>query len=158
MNLPAPPRSVLIVCLGNICRSPTAEAVLRACAARAGIDIQIDSAGTANYHTGSEPDARSIRHAAKRGYSLRGLRARQVGSADFEKFDLILAADESNLADLRGMCPRAHAHKLRLFLENRALPDPYHGGAEGFEEVLDLVEARCAEMVAEWSEGGMETE
>lgn len=145
------PRKILFVCLGNICRSPTAEAVLRERAARAGLDLEIDSAGTADYHIGSAPDSRSIQHAARRGYSLENLRARQIHPGDFLKFDLILAADESNLRQLQRQCPQQHGHKLQLFLGNRALPDPYHGGAAGFEKVLDLVEVRCAELLAVWS-------
>lgn len=124
---------------------------MRAQAARAGFPLAVDSAGTADYHIGCSPDARSVRHAATRGYALQHLRARQVSESDFAKFDLILAADESNLRELQRQCPPEHRGKLHLFLGNRALPDPYHGGAAGFEQVLDLVEARAAVLVAGWS-------
>lgn len=152
-----PPRqAVLFVCLGNICRSPTAEAVFRAKARRAGIAsrLTIDSAGTGEWHVGDPPDWRAVAHAAKRGYDLSSLRARQVTRADFGRFDWILAMDRSNLADLERMRPRDHAGHLGLFLElaphlgRREVPDPYDGGADGFEVVLDLVEAASAALVA----------
>jgi protein-tyrosine phosphatase len=149
-----PPQKVLIVCLGNICRSPTAEAVLRAHAGRAGLHLEIDSAGTADYHIGNPPDKRSIQHALNRGYAMANLRARRVKKEDFERFDLILAADKSNLADLRRQCPPQHSHKLHLFLGERDIPDPYHGEAPGFESVLDLVEGRCSELIALWTDQG----
>jgi protein-tyrosine phosphatase len=156
----APPRqSVLFVCLGNICRSPTAEAVFRAKARRAGLAsrLTIDSAGTGEWHVGDPPDWRAVAHAAKRGYDLSSLRARQVTRADFGRFDWILAMDRSNLADLERMRPREHAGHLGLFLElaphlgRREVPDPYDGGADGFEVVLDLVEAASAALVARLS-------
>lgn len=146
------PSRVLIVCMGNICRSPTAEAVLRAQLHKAGLDIQVDSAGTEDYHVGAAPDSRSIKHASLRGYDLGGLRARQVSLSDFSEFDLILAADRDNLAELKRRCPREHHHKLSLFLENAAVPDPYHGGLEGFEKVLDLIESRSVALVQMWAE------
>jgi protein-tyrosine phosphatase len=134
---------VLMVCLGNICRSPTAEAVLRAKLLAAGLGqrVEVDSAGTGSWHIGDAPDARSLRHAARRGYDLSALRGRQVAEDDFQRFDLILAMDEDNLADLRRLAPDgAHRAELRLFTHIE-VPDPYSGGAEGFERVLDLVEA-----------------
>lgn len=137
--------------MGNICRSPTAEEVLRVQARRAGLALELDSAGTEGYHIGEPPDARSIRHAAARGYDLSGLRARQVADRDFADFDLLLAADEQNLAVLRRRCPPAHHAKLALFLGDSALPDPYYGDAPEFEKVLDLVEKRAAKLVAAWS-------
>jgi protein-tyrosine phosphatase len=137
--------------MGNICRSPTAEEVLRVHARRAGLVLQLDSAGTENYHLGEPPDVRSIRHAAKRGYDLSGLRARQVGPDDFRDFDLLLAADTLNLGVLRDLCPPEHHGKLALFLGDRALPDPYYGEATDFEKVLDMVEIRADSLIAAWS-------
>jgi protein-tyrosine phosphatase len=141
--------NVLMVCLGNICRSPTAEAVLRAIAAREAPDlkIHIDSAGTADYHIGSAPDRRSQAAALRRGYDMSALRARRVELADFEQFDLILAMDHANFEELQRTAPHARRERVRLFLEfapeaqTREVPDPYYGGPNGFEEVLDLVEA-----------------
>jgi len=140
---------ILFVCLGNICRSPTAEGVLRALAAREApeVPLEVDSAGTASYHVGQPPDPRTRAAAARRGYDISALRARTVEPGDFERFDLILAMDRENLTDLRRRAP-THAHeRLRLFLEfapdaaPEDVPDPYYGGPNGFEEVLDLVEA-----------------
>ena len=109
---------VLFVCLGNICRSPTAEAVVRDLAARdaPGLEIEVDSAGTHGYHTGSPPDERSIAAARRRGIDMSSLRARVVEPGDFERFDLVLAMDESVYERLRGMAPRSHAERVRLFL------------------------------------------
>ncbi len=132
-----------MVRLGNICRSPTAEAVLRAKLGAAGLArrVEVDSAGTGSWHIGDPPDARSQRHAAKRGYDLSALRGRQVAEDDFQRFDLILAMDEGNLADLNRLAPDgAHRAELRLFAHIE-VPDPYGGGPAGFERVLDLVEA-----------------
>lgn len=139
---------VLFVCMGNICRSPTAEGVFRHLVEQQGLagKIIIDSAGTHDYHIGDAPDARSQAAAARRGYDLSRLRARQVERDDFRKFDYVLAMDEANLELLRQQCPEASRGKLRLFLafadkvELREVPDPYYGGAQGFEQVLDLVE------------------
>lgn len=142
-------RSVLFVCLGNICRSPTAEGVFRHRAHAAGLThLHIDSAGTANWHEGKAPDPRTVRAAARRGYDLSPLRARQVQVSDFEQFDLVLAMDRQNLRDLRSLvkAPR-HDEQLQLMLDfvdgwrDKDVPDPYYGGAEGFEQVLDLIEA-----------------
>jgi low molecular weight protein-tyrosine phosphatase len=140
---------ILFVCLGNICRSPTAEAVFRAVAAREAPDLTIvvDSAGTAGYHIGAPPDPRTCAAAARRGYDLSPLRARIVEPEDFERFDLILAMDRENLAALRHRAPHGVHERVRLFLEfapelaTTDVPDPYYGGPNGFEEVLDLVEA-----------------
>ena len=139
---------VLFVCMGNICRSPTAEGVFRAQVAVAGLapHIQIDSVGTHDYHIGDAPDGRAQAAAAKRGYNLARLRGRQVGPRDFIEFDYILAMDMENLSRLQDRCPGEHAHKLGLFLEysknflEREVPDPYYGGASSFEKVLDMVE------------------
>jgi protein-tyrosine phosphatase len=149
--VPAPPATlpgVLFVCLGNICRSPTAEAVFRARAARAGLNarLRIDSAGTGDWHVGLPPDRRAIAHAAKRGYDLTPLRARQVAPGDFERFRWILAMDRTNLRELDALRPAAFEGHLGLFLDFapelgvREVPDPYYGGRDGFEHVLDLVE------------------
>lgn len=146
------PRRVLLVCMGNICRSPTAEEVLRVKARQAGLSIEFDSAGTENYHVGDPPDPRSIRHARERGYDLTALRARQVHASDFHEFDLILAADELNLRELRRRCPPEQHHRLTLFLGDTALPDPYYGGSEDFEKVLDLAEKRASRLVSAWSQ------
>ena len=140
---------ILFVCLGNICRSPTAEAVFRAVAAREAPElmIEVDSAGTAGYHVGEPPDLRTRQAARRRGYDMSSLRARIVEPRDFEDFDFILAMDRENLKVLNHRAPvQARAH-VQLFLEfapdaaTTEVPDPYYGGPNGFEEVLDLVEA-----------------
>ncbi|MBT8101640.1 MAG: low molecular weight phosphotyrosine protein phosphatase [Gammaproteobacteria bacterium] len=139
--------SVLFVCMGNICRSPTAEGVFRHHVVEAGLDehIVVDSAGTHAYHVGEPPDRRSHAAAQRRGISLGELRARRVSDEDFERFDYIIAMDEDNLSRLKDQSPPQHHSKVRLFLEfassgQREVPDPYYGGAAGFERVLDLVE------------------
>lgn len=139
------PKAVLFVCLGNICRSPTAEAVFSHKADEAGLKLTIDSAGTHGYHIGSAPDKRSQAAGQERGYSFKGLKCRRVSDTDFETFDLILAMDQSNLENLREMSDPEHHHKIRLMLdfagyENEEVPDPYYGGKKGFELVLGLIE------------------
>lgn len=141
---------VLMVCLGNICRSPTAEGIFRSRVEAAGLNekISVESAGTSDWHVGEAPDPRTIQAAAARHYDLSTQRARQVADEDFSRFDYILAMDTRNLAYLRERCPQQHQHKLKLFLEfsktgKREVPDPYSGGASGFELVLDLVEETC---------------
>jgi len=147
-------RRILFFCMGNICRSPTAEGVMRAKLKAAGLDVEVDSAGTHGYHVGAPPDERSQEHALKRGYDLSPLRARKLVSEDFARFDLVLAMDDDNLANAQRLCPPAHRHKLKLLLAHapsvgrRQVPDPYYGGAAGFEEVLDLVEAACDGLIA----------
>ncbi|MBM4840235.1 low molecular weight phosphotyrosine protein phosphatase [Vibrio parahaemolyticus] len=138
-------KRILVVCMGNICRSPTGEAVLRAKAKELGVDVDVDSAGTIGYHTGNTPDSRAMAAGKQRGYSFKGMRARQVSVQDFEDFDLVLAADKANLADLLDICPAEHRHKVSLFLSHSnssydEIPDPYYGGDDGFELVLDLIE------------------
>jgi protein-tyrosine phosphatase len=132
---------VLMVCLGNICRSPTAEAVLRHKLAQAGLAdrVELDSAGTGGWHVGEPPDGRAIRHAAQRGYDLSLLRGRRVVDEDFRRFHLILAMDEDNLAELQRLRPEDGTAEVRLFAD-AAVPDPYMGGPEGFAHVLDLIE------------------
>ena len=157
-------RKVLMVCMGNICRSPTAEGVLRHKLREAGVAalVVVDSAGTHGYHTGEPPDERAVRHARQRGYDLSALRARQITAADFERFDLLLAMDWDNLAELKELCPVEHRGKLRRLTEyaqrfdNPVLPDPYYGSAAAFEQVLDLVEDACAGLIAELATDGSE--
>ncbi|MFY9259209.1 MAG: low molecular weight protein-tyrosine-phosphatase [Gallionella sp.] len=143
-----PKISVLFVCMGNICRSPTAEAVFRAKVAAAGLtaQIQIDSAGTHNYHIGKAPDVRTQKAALRRGYDLSALRARQVTKQDFMDFDFVLAMDLANLSILQRLRPLHATSHLGLLLEfarhqpEREVPDPYYGGEDGFEQVLDRIE------------------
>jgi protein-tyrosine phosphatase len=143
--------SVLFVCMGNICRSPTAHGVFRHRVRAEGFAdvVAVDSAGTHNRHPNSPPDERSQLHAAKRGYDLSDLRARQIQAADFQKHDLILVMDWENLDMLQAQCPAAHQHKVRRLTEfcqsnvQPVVPDPYYGGVNGFERVLDLIEDAC---------------
>ncbi len=152
---------VLFVCLGNICRSPTAEGVLRHMLAEEAphLAVDIDSAGTADYHIGSAPDLRSQRAAMRRGIDLSGLRARQVAPDDFERFDLILAMDRQNLRALEALRPRTSKARLKLFMEYAGrpgcveLPDPYGGDAEDFELVLDLAAAASRGLIAALQKG-----
>lgn len=141
-------KSILFVCMGNICRSPTAEGVFRERAAKLGLDqgLHIDSAGTHAYHVGHSPDPRSTQFAARRGVDLSAQRARQVEAGDFERFDHILAMDADNLARLTAACPPQHRHKLGLFMQyatrsnSDVVPDPYYGDGNGFDLVLDYIE------------------
>jgi len=142
------PVHVCFVCTGNICRSPTAEGVLRALAAREGIDVHIESAGIGRWHVGCPPDERAQHHAKGRGYDLSTLRARQVEPFDFERFDLILAMDRGHLESLLRMAPDRHRAKIRLFVAERDVPDPYYGGGTHFERVLDLVEQASDALLA----------
>ena len=147
---------VLFVCMGNICRSPTAEGVLRHQARLAGLSdaFEIDSAGTHNYHPDSPPDSRSQAHAKRRGYDLSDLRARQITDTDFEHFDLILTMDWDNQALAEAACPPPLRQKVRRFAEfftthhDAVVPDPYYGGDDGFEQVLDLCEDGAHGLVA----------
>lgn len=139
---------LLIVCLGNICRSPTAEGVVRALAAREfpELELEVDSAGTADYHVGEPPDRRSIAAARRHGYEIAHLRARQVTRADFDRFDHVLAMDDSNFAQLERLRPSDSRAGLGRFLQHAGLagvdcvPDPYHGGVEDFDRVVELCE------------------
>jgi len=140
--------SVLFVCMGNICRSPTAEGVFRKRAEQASLTdaVSIDSAGTHAYHIDEPPDARSQEYAARRGYDLSAQRARKATASDFVKFDYVLAMDHDNLALLEAACPQEHRHKLALFMQfaknsdSEVVPDPYYGGGRGFDLVLDYIE------------------
>jgi low molecular weight protein-tyrosine phosphatase len=149
--------SVLFVCMGNICRSPTAEGVFRRRVAQAGLEhaVRVDSAGTHDYHVGEAPDPRARQAATKRGYDIGGLLGRQVVPEDFATHDYILAMDRDNLAALLRLCPAEHRDKVRLFLAysrkypGHEVPDPYFGGRQGFDWVLDMVEDGAAGLIEE---------
>ena len=144
---------LLFVCLGNICRSPTAEAVMRKLAEARGLVVEIDSAGTAAYHIGKSPDARSQQVALKRGINMSGQRARKVAENDFYEFDFILAMDKANYRDLLTIKPSNASADVLLFLNEfgsmgyEEVPDPYYGGEQGFELVLDLLEDACEQFL-----------
>ena len=148
---------VLFVCTGNICRSPTAHGVLRQLVRKAGLEdhVVVDSAGTHDFHVGESADRRAQLHAARRGYDLSQLKARKIDDADFRNFDLILAMDRSHLRLLERDCPPEQRHKLRLFMEYAdggvadEVPDPYYGGSDGFERVLDMVESGSRGLLGE---------
>ncbi|WP_129778807.1 low molecular weight protein-tyrosine-phosphatase [Peristeroidobacter soli] len=150
-------KRILFVCMGNLCRSPTAEGVFRQILSSDAPDLQIeiDSAGTHDFHVGSPPDSRSIAAARRRGIDLSSLRARMVTAEDFALYDLILAMDEENLRELRRRAPAVHHERIRLMMEfapdapSRFVPDPYYGGAQGFEDVLDLLEEAAQGLLAE---------
>ncbi|GAB2782794.1 low molecular weight protein-tyrosine-phosphatase [Halomonas shantousis] len=138
---------VLFVCMGNICRSPTAEGVLRKRLEKAGLAdrVEIDSCGTGNWHVGKPPDARAVAAAARREVDINALRARQLSAEDFRHFDYVLAMDTDNLAYIRSQCPAGCQAHVGLFLDfagyrDRGVPDPYYGGEAGFDLVLDLIE------------------
>lgn len=147
--------SILFVCMGNICRSPTAEGVMRTLVAHAGLQdrVLVDSAGTHDYHAGEAPDPRAQVAALRRGYDLSALRARQLVESDFKNFDLLLAMDTNNLGLLQCMCPFEHRHKVRLLmnyasgLKSRVVPDPYYRGSRDFDTVLDYIENACRGLV-----------
>ena len=155
---------VLFVCTGNICRSPTAEGVFRFAAARAGVlkRLRIDSAGTDDYHVGEAPDARAIAGALRRGYDIRKLRARQFSPRDFERFAWILAMDRYNLKEITRQRPHEYGGHVGLLLDVlpalgvREVPDPYYGGTDGFERVLDLVEPATEALLARVTESVLE--
>ena len=141
---------ILIVCLGNICRSPTAHGVLSKMIISKSLKgtIEVDSAGTGSWHVGENPDVRSIQAASSRGYDISKLTARQVKDTDFSEFDYLLAMDKSNLSDLNKLCPERYKHKLELFLRfdssgESSVPDPYYDENSGFEVVFDLIEDTC---------------
>ena len=155
------PSSILLVCLGNICRSPTAEEVFRQQAAIAGLSIKIDSAGTSDMHIGHAPDTRSQRHAKSHGYKINKLIARQINATDFHSFDLILAMDAQNLADLQTIRDnltdsQTSLAKLALFSEEdptyggHDVPDPYKGDNDDFEEVIERIESSAQAWIESW--------
>lgn len=170
MTLPAnAPSSILCVCLGNICRSPTAEEVFRQNLAIAGLNIKVDSAGTSATHSGEAPDTRSQAHAKARGYKLKNIRSRQVTDQDFHEFDLIIAMDNANLGHLQAMRANLASeqhHKgidtplaeVYLLSEHdpvyaaEPLPDPYYGGEQGFEDVLDRCESSIQAWIKHWQD------
>lgn len=140
--------SVLFVCLGNLCRSPTAQAVLESLAASRGVPLRVDSAGTSGFHKNSLPDKRTRDAGEARGYDFSRQRSRPVDAEDFARFDLVLAMDRQNLSDLQAICPPEYQHKLKLFLQfaeqdEEEVPDPYYGGRRGFELVLEMIEQGC---------------
>jgi protein-tyrosine phosphatase len=145
----SPAVRVLFICMGNICRSPTAEAVFREVVRREarGFDVHVDSAGTHAYHVGEPPDSRAVVAARRRGIAMESLRARVVNREDFLRFDYLLAMDQQNLEHLQRLAPAGHQARIQLFLDYAPeaglseVPDPYYGGDTGFEQVLDLVEA-----------------
>lgn len=147
---------ILFVCMGNICRSPTAEAVARHMAQVAGLGhrFEFDSAGTHGYHIGDPPDRRAIIAGARRGYDLAALRARKIDVVDFGRFDLVLAMDDDNHEHLLGICPPDYRHRLKRLLDfaphvgSAGIPDPYFGDAEGFDIVIDLAEEGIAGLIA----------
>jgi protein-tyrosine phosphatase len=143
---------VLFVCLGNICRSPTAEGVMRHLLRERGLqdEVTVESAGTGAWHVGEPPDRRSTDAARRRGITLEGA-ARQVRASDFEEFDLIVAMDRSNLRDLLAIAPEDAHDRIRLLLDHADVPDPYYGGESGFDDVLDLVTEACERLVDEVS-------
>ncbi|WP_432456178.1 MULTISPECIES: low molecular weight protein-tyrosine-phosphatase [unclassified Agarivorans] len=131
--------------MGNICRSTTAEAVLREKFKQQALKVKVDSAGTTDYHRGDKPDPRAMRVAEEKGYNFKGIRSRKVADKDFTKFDLILASDKKNLSYLQQHCPSHYSHKLALLLPSGGLdieevPDPYYGSVQGFKQVLGLIE------------------
>lgn len=146
--------SVLFVCMGNICRSPSAEAVFRHKMQSKGLSLKVDSAGTLGAHAKEKPDHRSQKAGIARGYSFDGIKARKVTLKDFNDFDLILAMDNDNIEELRKIAPAASQDKIHLMLdfapghEEEQVPDPYYGGAKGFDYVLDLVEAASDGLLA----------
>ncbi len=153
--MPPPPRAVLALCLGNICRSPIAEGLLRHHAAARGLALTVDSAGTSGHHEGEPPDPRSAEVMRRHGHDISAQRARPLRAEDLERFDLILAMDARNLRDARLLAPTAEARgRVRLLLDEGAeVPDPYYGGEEGFERVYALIDAAAAEWARRWAAG-----
>lgn len=154
MTLTAPFR-VLMVCTGNICRSPSAEGILRHLLAEAGLDshVSVDSAGTSAFHQGETPSRLAVLAAEKRGYHFRDLRSRPLRPEDYHEFDLILAMDEGHMARLKAMCPNGATAQLAMFLsqtpqaERADVPDPYYGGEAEYEYAIDLIETGCRHWV-----------
>lgn len=153
------PVRVLFVCLGNICRSPLAEGVLRTLAEQKGLAfaLEVDSAGTGAWHIGDPPDRRSIQAGRRHGIDISALRGRQVAAADFDDFDIILGMDENNVRALRRLAPEGTAQKVHLFLdyasgESRDVPDPYYDGPEAFEALYQMLEAGCSSLLERFGE------
>lgn len=147
-------QKILFVCLGNICRSPTAHAVMRKLVKDADLPLVVESAGTSASHRGAPPDPRSVKVGSAAGYSFTGITSRPVFAEDFGRFDLILAMDKQNLYDLQQQCPPEEQHKLRLLLSYHPeyprfleVPDPYYGGSKGFDLVLQLIEQSCQQLL-----------
>ncbi|MDX1528259.1 MAG: low molecular weight protein-tyrosine-phosphatase [Gammaproteobacteria bacterium] len=148
---------VLMVCLGNICRSPLAQGVMEQRLRRTGLfhGVAVDSAGTHGYHVGEAPDPRAVEAAARRGYDISGQRARRIRDGDFQSFDYILCMDQENLQHLMARCPGPEVDRLKLLLDfapgsdGQEVPDPYYGGEEGFERALDLIEAAVDGLILE---------
>jgi protein-tyrosine phosphatase len=145
---------ILMVCLGNICRSPMAEGILRHQVRAAGLSVDTDSAGTSHYHVGEAPDQRAMKAMQRHGIDITDLRARQFTADDFHRFDILLAMDESNLTNMRALAPSPElAHKARLIMDLvpdhvlRSVPDPYFGGDEGFEQVYHMLSEACAVLI-----------
>ncbi len=150
------PVSVLFVCLGNICRSPSAEGVFRSVAERHGLldRLELDSCGTGSWHIGKQPDARATEAASRRGIDISGLRARQISEQDLDRFDYVLVMDRQNLADVRDIWRQNGGTEPELFLAysktgHDEVPDPYYGGEDGFEQVLDLIEDAAEGLIAD---------
>jgi protein-tyrosine phosphatase len=151
---------VLFVCTGNICRSPTAEGVMALKAKQAGFEVEIDSAGTHAYHVGEGADPRSVAHAKKRGYDLGNIISRKFDFADYYEFDLIFAIDKSHLSHLRDACPHNAKAEVHLYLDYAGMgendvPDPYYGGAKGFDHVLDLIEQATDNIIKKLGTGNL---
>ncbi len=148
-------QKILFICMGNICRSPTAEGVFRKLLSERNLHhlIETDSAGTEGWHTGSAPDGRAQQTAGQRGIDISGLRARQISQADMEYYDLIIAMDHDNHSRLHSLAGEQHGHKIRLLLEyserfsDTEVPDPYYGGDHGFDLVLDMIEESCEHLI-----------
>ncbi|MBZ9610998.1 low molecular weight protein-tyrosine-phosphatase [Rheinheimera maricola] len=156
-------KKILFVCLGNICRSPTAHAVMRHKAQALNIDIEIESAGTSASHRGEKPDPRSVREGNAVGYRFEGITSRPVKDGDFDYYDVILAMDNANLLELQRRCPKQLQHKLQLFMQYnprypalQEVPDPYYGGGKGFTLVLNLIEQGCDGLLAELSQSKLQ--
>ena len=156
---------VLFVCLGNICRSPTAHAVFREMAKQRGLMVEVESAGTSAYHQGALPDKRSQAVGLERGYRFNGIYSRPVKDGDFAYYDRIYAMDLQNLADLKQRCPLEYQGKLSLFLQHhpdfhriKEVPDPYYGGTRGFERVLDLIEQGTSALLEQLQQKQVEKE
>ena len=151
-------QKILVVCLGNICRSPLAEGIMLKLISEKNLPIQIDSAGTSNFHAGEKPDTRTVLNAKKHGIDLSLLRARQFSKKDFDNFDAIYVMDKSNMTNVLALAKnKEHAQKVELFLnslfpgQNMEVPDPYFGGEEGFEEVFNLIYSTCEKLIEKYS-------